>query len=259
VTRTRLALGAAALLLAGPALARAAGTAPRPRCDSSRYQCAGERPDHWDRFVKVIPRPAPGQDAACLARLARAGVQHRILADVKGVRTPVELRGDRLGGVRYVKGGNNTRRFIVDCALAEALAVLGRDLRRAGIAGLYYSSTWRYTLVKGQGRLSGHAFGLALDVVAIEGSFGYASVVRHFERGRSRCGARAQSPRGQAFAAMMCALGRRRAFGTVFTPDSDAMHRDHVHLEGPSATLRLDAPGPRRTPRPEATRRPRRP
>lgn len=240
----------AAALLLGSAPIHAAGPGARPRCDSRRYDCVGERPDHYDQFVKVIPRPAPGQDAACLARLARAGVKHRILAEVKGVRTPVELRGDRLGGVRYQRGGNNTRRFIVDCRLAEALAVLGRDLRRAGVAGIYYSSTWRYTVVKGQGRLSGHAHGLALDVVAIEGGFGYASVVRHFEKGRSGCGARARTPRGQAFGALLCALARRRAFGTVFTPDSDAMHRDHLHIEGPSAALRLDAPGPRRPARP---------
>jgi hypothetical protein len=225
-----------------------AGPAPRsqPRkarqCDSSRYGCVGKRPADFDRDVQVAHQPIKGMDTACMARLRQAKVAFRMLKGVKGVRSPVEVLTDRLGGVLYRRAWNNKRRFIIDCRMVEALVVLGRSIRRAGVASVYFSSTWRYTMIRGQGRLSQHAYGLAVDLIAIDGAFGYASVVRHYEKGVWGCGERNKTPKGAAWRKLFCVLGARGAFVQVFTPDTDQDHRDHWHVEQPGASLRLPPP-----------------
>lgn len=239
-----------ALVLAPHAAAARGRSRPgRPSCDSSRYGCAGQRPRDYDKRVRIIHRPARGQDRRCLARLRRAGVRFRMLDRVKGVRTPVEVLSKKIGGVRYRRTWNNKRRFILDCHMVEVLAVLGRRIRRAGIATIYFSSSWRYSLIRGSRRLSKHAFGRALDVTAVDGAFGYATVVRHYEQGVWGCGSRNRSAKAKAWRAFFCALRHRQAFATIFTPDTDRAHRDHLHIEGPNPALSWQPRAKRRRPR----------
>lgn len=240
----RLAL--ALTLLAGFSLAIPEAGARRRRrrakprkCDSSRYGCAAHNPKHYDKQVRVTFRPAKGQDKACLARLKAAGIKFRMLVNVKGVKTPVQLRSRRLGRVLYRRNWSNKRRFILDCQMVEVLAAMGPAIRRAGIATIYYSSSWRYSIVKGAKRLSKHAYGKALDITAIDGAFGYASVVRHYEKGKWGCGALNKTPKGKAWRRFYCALKKRRAFRSIFTPDTDRYHRDHFHVEGPNWRIRV--------------------
>jgi len=211
----------------------------KPKCDSRRYKCTGKRPTDYDKLVRITYRPAKGQDRACLSRLRKAGIKFRMLRNVKGVKTPVEVRSKKLGRVLYRRTWNNKRRFILDCRMVEVLAAMGREIRRAGIASIYFSSSWRYSLVKGTRRLSKHAYGLAMDITAIDGAFGYASVIRHYERGRWGCGSRNKTPKGKAWRAFYCALKKNKAFRHIFTPDRDRFHRDHYHVEGPNHRIRL--------------------
>ena len=226
-------------LLAAPADARRRAR-KAPKCDSNRYGCVGgHSPAYYDKRVRVLWRPGKGYDRGCLKRLRRAGIRYRLLGRVKGVQTPIEVQAKRIGGVLYRKSWNNKRRFILDCKTVEVLAVMGREIRRAGIASIYYSSTWRYSYVKGTRRLSKHASGRAIDIVAIDGGFGYASVLRHYERGVWGCGARNKTARGKAFRRLLCALKKRRAFRTVYTPDYDRYHRDHYHVDWPNPGIKL--------------------
>lgn len=218
-------------LAAAPAQARrkVAPRRPAPRCDSSRYGCVGRSPQYFDKLVRVIYRPRKGYDRGCLKRLRRAGIRFRLLGNVKGVQTPVEVRSKRIGGVLYRKTWNNKRRFILDCHMVEVLAVLGREIRRAGVASIYYSSTWRYTYVHGTHRLSKHASGRAIDITAIDGNFGYASVVRHYEKGVWGCGRRNKTPRGRPSVAC-CASSKRGA------PSSTSSRRTTTATTGITTT-----------------------
>jgi hypothetical protein len=219
--------------------------ARKVKCDSSRYGCVGKNPKYYDKLVRRIFRPAKGQDRACLKRLKAAGIKFRMLANVKGVKTPVLVLSRRLGRVLYRKSWSNKRRFILDCQMVEVLAAMGPEIRRAGIASIYYSSSWRYSIIKGGRRLSKHAYGKALDITAVDGSFGYASVIRNYERGKWGCGSRNKTPKGKAWRSFYCALKKRHAFRTIFTPDTDRLHRDHYHVDGPNWRIRLK-PRPKR-------------
>jgi len=211
----------------------------RRKCKGARYDCVRKKPREYDKKIRVIKKPRRGYDRACLKRLKNAGVKFRLLARVKGVRTPVEILSKRLGGVRYIKHWNNKRRFILDCRFAEALVVRGRRIRLAGIASVYYSSSWRYTYRKGTKKLSKHASGKALDITAIDGSFGYASVIKHYEKGRWGCGSRNKTKKGKAWRQFYCALMLNNGFKKILTPDSGRAHRDHLHLEGIRSSMRL--------------------
>ncbi len=211
----------------------------RRKCKGARYDCVRKKPREYDKKIRVIKKPWRGYDRACLKRLKNAGVKYRLLARVKGVRTPVEILSKRLGGVRYIKHWNNKRRFILDCRFAEALVVRGRRIRLAGIASIYYSSSWRYTYRKGTKKLSKHASGKALDITAIDGAFGYASVIKHYEKGRWGCGSRNKSKKGKAWRQFYCALNLNNGFKKILTPDSGSAHRDHLHVEGIRSSMRL--------------------
>lgn len=218
-------------------------TTPRA-CRGKRYGCTGHPPSYYDQFVRVVRRPLKGYDRACLRRLRRAGIRFRILAGVKGVRTPVEVLSSRLGGVRYIKHWSNKRRFILDCHTVEVLAWVGPAIRRAGVASIYYASSWRYTYLHGTHRLSQHAYGRALDIPAIDGSFGYATVVRHWERKVWGCGERNKTPKGRAWRRFYCALKLTGAFRRILDPDNRADHGDHLHIESPNPSIRLGVTPP---------------
>lgn len=209
------------------------------KCKGARYDCVRKKPREYDKKTRVIKKPRRGYDRACLKRLKNAGVKYRLLARVKGVRTPVEILSKRLGGVRYIKHWNNKRRFILDCRFAEALVARGRRIRLAGIASIYYSSSWRYTYRKGTKKLSKHASGRALDITAIDGAFGYASVIKHYEKGRWGCGSRNKTKKGKAWRQFYCALMLNKGFKKILTPDSGRAHRDHLHVEGIRSSMRL--------------------
>ncbi len=235
---------------------RAVGRKAPNRCRGKRYGCVGHRPAYYDKFIRVVSRPRKGYDRACLQRIKKAGVEFRILAGVKGVRTPVEILSKRLGGVRYIKHWSNHRRFILDCHTVEVLVWVGRAIRMAGVASVYFASSWRYSYLDGTHRLSQHAHGKALDIPAIDGSFGYATVVRHYKKGVWGCGERNDSPKAAVWRRFYCALKLTGAFGRIFTPDTNRAHRDHLHIEAPKSSVRLGV-----TPRPrfkQARRRTRR-
>ncbi len=211
------------------------------------------------RYARRISRPLPYMDRRCLERLRGARVPFRLLKGVVGVRTPVKLLTYRLGGVTYRRAWNNkTAPWILDCKTVENLILAGPRLRRAGIATIYWNSAWRFSFVHHTRRLSRHAYGEALDITAIDGSFGYASVIRHYERGRRGCGSANKTRRGAALRRLVCAFTGDGLFKTAFTPDYNRIHRDHIHIDHPGRRFKLkvkprpfgrgaasDAPAPR--------------
>lgn len=223
----RLALLLAALLLPASAVA------DEDECGGGRYACAEHPPAWYAEKVRTVDHPADGADAACLKRLADASIRYRLLADVEGVHTPIEVTDDSLGLVKYVPAAGEDARLILDCHTVEVLAHLGRAIRKAGVSTLHWSSSWRYSLRKDNGKLSQHALGKALDIVAIEGAFGYATVRGHYEKGLLGCGDEGATEKARVWRALLCAIrGEDGAFATVYTPDTDALHADHLHLEG---------------------------
>jgi hypothetical protein len=205
------------------------------------------RPPH-DPRVRRAPAPvavptdrglAGEADRACLADLARRQVSFVSAGSVRGIRTPIEVTGP-IGGVSLLSRGR--RAALMDCELARTLAQTAPFMRELGITGLSYSSTYNYRNVRGSSNLSGHAYGLAIDVHAVETTIGHLDVERDYPRDghrwqRDRRGSPAvcvgEPPRreGRLLRTLACGLRSQSSLRLVLGPDDNYDHRNHLHIE----------------------------
>ncbi len=211
-TRTPLALLAVALL-AGACGSGAAG--PGEIEQPPEYACLNFLVEHQIPFVEAPPQ--------------------------KGVRTPVELRG-------AVRGLQLTPRVgrppLMDCQLLRALWEAAPVISQAGVTELSFSGAYVYRTRHRSSTLSAHAFGLAIDVHEFRGRDGPLNIVRDFEKGAGawrglvarkgeipRCIGAPRTTKGKRLRRLVCELKHHSAFRVIITPDDDADHRDHIHIE----------------------------
>ncbi len=176
------------------------------------------------------PRPlAPERVAAeipagdgCLEQLRLAGVKFEAASNKRGVETPVTITGP-IGPIRYFSAGAGE--MIADCRLALGLSKIGPELSRLGVTSVRFSGAYSYRMAK-VGRLSLHAYGLALDVHAVTANGQNYEVERDFARGLAN-GCANDAPLLNRLA---CRLAQLRLFQELLTPDSNADHHDHLHL-----------------------------
>jgi len=166
----------------------------------------------------------------CVERLRERGARFETLPTERGVDTPILVRGP-LGGVEYWSPAGP---MVVDCRMALALERVAPEFLALGITRARFSGAYVYRTSK-QGRLSLHAYGLALDMHEVTTATGTYSVRSDFERGLSE-GCREDAPVLNRLACRLRALG---LFRELLTPDYDADHQDHLHIGlAPLPTLR---------------------
>jgi hypothetical protein len=169
----------------------------------------------------LIAAEFPAGDA-CMERLRDSGVTFQPVSDKRGVDTPIAIDGP-LGGVRYWTLGGGP--MVSDCRLALALARVAPELRALGISALRFSGAYSYRMAR-VGRLSLHAYGLALDVHEVIADGKSYVVARDFAKGLPN-GCSSEAP---VLNRLACRLAQLRVFQELLTPDSNADHRDHLHL-----------------------------
>jgi hypothetical protein len=170
---------------------------------------------------ELIAAEFPSGDA-CLSQLRSSGVQFQVISDKRGVQTPIALEGS-IGGVRYWTVGAGP--MVSDCRLALALAKIAPELRGLGITAMRFSGAYSYRMAK-VGRLSLHAYGLALDVHEVTADGKSFVVAKDFAKGLPN-GCAAGAPLLNRLA---CRFAQLRLFQELLTPDSNADHRDHLHI-----------------------------
>jgi hypothetical protein len=170
----------------------------------------------------------------CGARLNALGVDWRPAPPMPKIATPIEVPAREIGGVRFTRMQRKDLPLVMDCRLAEALAVVGAPILRAvGVRELRYSSIFAERNVIRDGRkqpaLSRHALGLALDVHIFVTDDGEAHVVRE------------DYSRGPLLPEIERRFDESNAFRHVLTPAKDPLsHDDHFHFEARA----LGDPGP---------------
>jgi hypothetical protein len=206
---------------------------PPPRAPAPRYN--------------PLPPPRvtmhlPGGEA-CLKKLALAGVAFQPLDEIRGVETPIQIQS-AIGGIRYHSGFGP---MVSDCRFALALATAAPELTALGVSEMHFSGAYSYRTSR-VGRLSLHAYGLALDVHEIVVAGRRLSVERDFARGIG-CGV------GPALNRVACKLRDLGLFRELLTPDYNADHNNHFHLGvaplGPLANELWAAKRPTRHPSPQ--------
>jgi hypothetical protein len=205
------------------------GNVPRPEpvaLSPLRFAAAPGVPTYADGRPRPLPAELvasefPGGDA-CLDQLRGVGVAFQALDDKRGVQTPVAIEGP-IGGVRYWTVGAGP--MVSDCRLALALARVAPELRSLGISAIRFSGAYSYRMAR-VGRLSLHAYGLALDVHEVTANGSSYVVARDFRRGLVN-GCAEDAPLLNRLA---CRFAQLRIFQELLTPDSNADHRDHLHV-----------------------------
>jgi hypothetical protein len=142
------------------------------------------------------------------------------------VPTPLTLTGP-VSGVTF-RAIQSDRQVELSCELITRLPALSRLLRSHGVTRVHVNSSYR-----DQPRVSFHTFGLALDIAAFDTKQGALVVATDFEATPDveTCAAAPTTERGRALLALACALGHSGLFSSVLTPNYNAGHRDHFHLD----------------------------
>jgi hypothetical protein len=176
----------------------------------------------------VVPRPRtrtelrgvlPGS-SACLALLAARGVRFHPLEHEIGVKTPVVVDG-AIAGINFY-GGNGP--LVADCRLVLALDRVAPELASYGVNAVRFSGAYVYRL-SNKGRVSLHAYGLAIDLHGFTRNGATYEIERDFHKRLDGCGP--DVPAANGFA---CRLRGSGLFHEFLTPDDNADHHDHVHI-----------------------------
>ena len=184
-----------------------------------------EPPDSAPQAVLLAPpsttsaSPIPGS-SACLRALSERGVRFHASEPVLGVMTPVVLEG-ALDGSRF--HAPDQRPFVADCRLVLALGEIAPDLRALGVSDVRFSGAYVYKLTH-PGRMSMHAYGLAVDLHAFTIGSTTLEVKHAFTRGAG-CGAGLP-----VLNQLACRIRARGVFKEQLGPDDNAAHFDHFHL-----------------------------
>jgi hypothetical protein len=231
----RAAALAFATTLLGPTVGRAErpiGTAPASYLEPlpSPLVAKTSQASHW---VGLSP-------SQCLAEVARRklGVT-RFRGAASGVATPVRVTGP-IGGVRFVTPGRKSPYGILDCRLALALADLALVLLRHDVVEVRVDNMYRpHAHLPGKSKPSQHSYGLAVDMTRLKRADGSELVIeRDFQGslGEPVCGEGARSrPElsndASALRDLICDVARSELFHHILTPNHDAAHHDHFHLD----------------------------
>lgn len=173
-----------------------------------------------DRAPLLSDSVLPG-GGECLERLRAHGVPFRPIPESRGVDTPIVVNGPIQGIEFWSPAGP----MLVDCRFALGLVQVAPELSRLGIVRVRFSGAYVYRTSR-KGRLSLHAYGLALDVHEVTTADGTYSVKRDFVRGLGE----ACSDDMPLLNRLACRLRAPGLFRELLTPDYNADHHDHLHL-----------------------------
>ncbi|HSO37433.1 MAG TPA: extensin family protein [Labilithrix sp.] len=232
--------GAAAEVLDVP---RPTGVAPLvPWMPASAWTGKGVPPKQFSLFGVPEGSPVLGYAAldrdACERELNRRGIAFARAEDTPGVRAPVRLAGPLHGVAVHsplpVAQRAKSRADLVDCRLAIALDDFAAALVPRGINEIIHLSAYRSKTeggctVKYPGEQ--HCAALAVDVASFGKKDGARLVVDrdfHGKVGSLTC-ATGAAPPNELWDIACAAAGKQ--FQVVLTPNWNAEHHNHFHLE----------------------------
>lgn len=171
-------------------------------------------------------------DAACKRELVRLKVPFAPLERpvelplVNPVPSPVVITG-LVDGVHF-RSVQTDRQVEVSCELAVRLPALARIFKKHGVRLVHVTSSLRDAP-----RTSFHTFGLALDIAGVQTKKEDLWVGEQFEPtpNEHTCAAKPLTPNGQLMLNIACDIAQSHLFSSVLTPNYNAGHRDHFHLD----------------------------
>lgn len=214
--------------------------------------CFGARPASARSPYLIVPdakvaeaspayRYANMRDDEAYAALDQRKIPYKKADPLRGVRAPVRLTG-RLHGVLFrtelPAAQRETSLFeVLDARLALALDDFAALLEKRGFDEVIHYNMYRPTSPTPSPPGTRHPAGLAIDVAKLKRRDGrWLSVAQSFhgKLGEKTCGQGARVPSdadARELRAVACEPAERNVFTYVLTPNFDAAHRDHYHME----------------------------
>ncbi len=175
----------------------------------------------------------------CFAALRTAGVPFLPLPGAASallttpVPAPVVILPQPVHGVTFIADHtarpDDDDRLIISCELAARLPDIAAVLARHGVTSAEVLSSYR-----DHPRPSFHTFGLALDLASFTTAAGRLTVATDFEISPAQETCASTPPTGanaRALHEIACDLAATHRVSTVLTPNYNAGHRDHFHLD----------------------------
>jgi hypothetical protein len=217
-----------------------------PRHDGPFYE-----PDPQGRPVAILRADAPNIDyagldrAACEAELVRRAIPFARAVETPNVLAPVRLQGPLRGvSVHSLLSPAERARSsseIFDCRLLLALDDFAGLVAQHGVVEMVHLSAYRPRSANGcTPKYAGkqHCGALAVDIGSFRHKDGTVLAVErdfHGRVGLSTCSAAAHPNPASAQATelwgFVCEAARRAIFHVILTPNFNAQHKNHFHLE----------------------------
>ena len=176
--------------------------------------------------------------SACPDRLARLGVGFSTGPPRLGVSDPVTVRLP-LNGVSYFKPGSPEPEasLFTDCSLALALHAMAETLRARAVTSVVHLGVYEYRCIGGTDpcELSQHAHATAIDLHEFRAADGQTYNVETDwtinPSPGSTCSIPVLGPKDALLHELVCAWAATGLFNIILTPNFNAEHRNHFHLD----------------------------
>lgn len=184
---------------------------------------------------------APPADTSCHAMLDALGLDWAVAGASRGIADPVRVQPIIEGvAFRYVSNAAPTA-MLMDCELAPRLVQLAQLVRPYGIDEVIHIGIYNYRCIGGGDpdvdgcTPSQHAFARAIDLHAfgLAGSDVEYSTETDFEittRGDT-CPIPSSSEADRVLKELACSMWSDAIFQIVLTPNYNAAHRNHFHVD----------------------------
>ena len=170
-------------------------------------------------------------EASCVDELRERRVSFRRVS-IRDVSEAVELTGP-LEGVVFRPWHDRPLR--VSCTLLKRLRTASQKWFALGVREVRYSTGTKRRRIAGTNTLSSHTYGLAIDVHAFRTHSGaWVSVRDDYEQGLGHDGDCMGEPLTEGGALLRyieCHSLQQSGFRYVLSPDYDARHYNHFHME----------------------------
>lgn len=211
-----------------------------------------------DRWVVAVGRDAGGAEVAratvaftvappppsdCEGMLGALGIEFTSGPDNLGVPTPVTVTMP-VRGIWYRYGNSENRRqtWFMDCELALSMWRAGEVFAADGVTEVRDYGIYNYRCIDQSveppcpgSELSMHAYAQAIDIAGLVDGAGTTYSVNNDwvidPDAEETCSAPTADPKDAFLHQVVCDLYTARVFNYYLTPNYNAAHRDHWHLD----------------------------
>ncbi len=185
-----------------------------------------------------VTEPAP---ATCKDWLDLYRITYSVGPASPGVVDPVTVTMP-INGMPYRSGGTARTKMFGDCTIIKSLAQAAPMLRAKQIIEVTDLGVYNYRCIGNTGTppncpngISQHAYGNAIDLASFKDTAGMTYVVNTDfvidPAPEKTCTAATVAGKDQFLHELICGLKAAKLFNIVLTPNYNAAHRDHFHVD----------------------------